>query len=215
MNRTSLLIGLGNIGRKYENTRHNLGFELLNLLAKGWEISPRPGKGDYYYAEKSIEERVVRLIWPTTYMNNSGLAVAQALEHCVSNGLSVNDLLILYDDFNLPLGKIRIRTAGADGGHNGVASIIYHLGRQDILRLRMGIGPIPPEADPIAFVLGQFGHEELKIKNKMLEKACEAVLYLLANNAEKAMSLYNQSGDDQTENNNPASDENKNQSGAV
>lgn len=215
MNPVSLIIGLGNIGRKYENTRHNLGFELLNLLAKGCNAEPNPGKGDYYYAEKTIKERVIRLIWPTTYMNNSGLAATQILEHFASNNLSVNDLLILYDDFNLPLGKIRIRTGGTDGGHNGMSSIIYHLGRQDIMRLRMGIGPIPPETDPIAFVLGQFGHEELKIKNIMLEKAYDSVLYLLTNNAEKAMSLYNQSGDDQTDENNPAPDETKNQSGAV
>jgi PTH1 family peptidyl-tRNA hydrolase len=215
MNPISLIIGLGNIGRKYENTRHNLGFELLNLFAKAWGVEPRPGKGGYYFAEKTIEERVFRLIWPTTYMNNSGLAVTQSLEHFANNRLSVNDLLILYDDFNLPLGKIRIRTSGADGGHNGMASVIYHLGTQGILRLRMGVGPIPLGIDPIAFVLGQFSLEELEIKNKMLEKAYEAVLYLLTNDAEKAMSLYNQSGDDQTEKNNPAPDETKNQSGAV
>jgi len=213
MNR--LIVGLGNIGKKYENTRHNLGFDLLNLLAKKWDIQPKPGPDDFYLAEKSLPSGIVRLIWPTTYMNNSGLAVSEALKRYSDNTISNNNLLILFDDFNLPLGKIRIRATGADGGHNGMASIIYHLGTQDILRLRMGVGPIPPNTDPITFVLGQFASSELEIKNKMLEKSAEAVLYLLNNSAEKAMSFYNQSDSNLIDTDNPAPDENKNQSGAV
>ncbi len=96
-----------------------------------------------------------------------------------------------------------------------MASVIYHLGTQNILRLRMGIGPIPSGVDPITFVLGQFNSDETEIKNKMLEKGGEAVLYLANNGADKAMSLYNQSGEDRSEENNPAPDEDKNRSGAV
>jgi PTH1 family peptidyl-tRNA hydrolase len=184
----STIIGLGNIGGKYKNTRHNLGFDLLNLLAEKWGVKPEPGSGNYYIAEKEFGGRLIRLVWPTTYMNNSGLAVMQVIE---KYQLSSNDLLVIYDDFNLPLGRLRIRTGGSDGGHNGMASIIYQLGTEEILRLRMGIGAIPEGIDPIVYVLSDFAENELEIKKKMLVNGVEAVLYLLSNGAAKAMSIYN------------------------
>jgi len=198
----SLIIGLGNIGEEYSRTKHNLGFDLLALLCEKWQIRPQLGPGNYFITEKNMENGLIRLVWPTTFMNNSGLAVAQALEKFE---LSPNDLLIVYDDFNIPLGRLRIRLGGSDGGHNGMASIISHLGTEDILRLRMGIGPIPAGTDPMAFVLSRFREEELEIRNKMLVKAGESVLYLLAHGTEKAMSIFNQ---------NPAPDDPK-KSGAV
>jgi PTH1 family peptidyl-tRNA hydrolase len=200
----SIIIGLGNIGAKYENSRHNLGFELLDILTRKWKIEPKEGNGDYFFALKSLSGEKIYLVWPTTYMNNSGLAVSQILAELSDKGLTHKNLLIIYDDFNLPLGKIRIRPEGSDGGHNGMTSIIYHLGTQEITRLRMGVGPIPANKNVIDFVLSPFGKEELEIKNKMLEKSVEAVLYLLNNNAEKAMSLFNQSHENGTENDNPA-----------
>jgi len=198
----SLIIGLGNIGEEYFHTRHNLGFDLLAILCEKWQIRPGLGSGDYFIAEKEIETGLIRLVWPTTFMNNSGLAVAQVMEKFE---LSPNDLLIIYDDFNIPLGRLRIRLGGSDGGHNGMASIISHLGTEDILRLRMGIGPVPEGIDPMTFVLSRFREEELEIRNKMLVKAGESVLYLLAHGTEKAMSIFNQ---------NPAPDDPK-KSGAV
>ncbi|MCX6830446.1 MAG: aminoacyl-tRNA hydrolase, partial [candidate division Zixibacteria bacterium] len=173
----SLIIGLGNIGEEYFHTRHNLGFDLLAILCEKWQIRPGLGSGDYFIAEKEIETGLIRLVWPTTFMNNSGLAVAQVMEKFE---LSPNDLLIIYDDFNIPLGRLRIRLGGSDGGHNGMASIISHLGTEDILRLRMGIGPVPEGIDPMTLVLSRFREEELEIRNKMLVKAGESVLYLLA-----------------------------------
>jgi PTH1 family peptidyl-tRNA hydrolase len=201
------IIGLGNIGKKYENTRHNLGFDVLNILAAKWGIEPVRGKGDYFFSEKDLNGVAVTLVWPATYMNNSGLAASQLLEENKDKGLTIKDLLIVYDDFELPLGKIRIRLKGSDGGHNGMASIIQHLGTEDIMRLKLGIGPIPSGTDPVLFVLSRFAPNELEIKNKMLDKGAEAILYLLNNNAEKAMSLYNQSQGNGIENDNPAPEE--------
>jgi PTH1 family peptidyl-tRNA hydrolase len=186
----STIIGLGNIGKKYERTRHNLGFDLLNLIAAKFGVKAGPADGDYYLAEMESEGRTIRLVWPTTYMNNSGRAVAQVLERYQ---LSPDGLLICYDDFNIPLGTIRIRPGGSHGGHNGLESIIYHIGTDEVPRLRMGVGPIPVGIDPINFVLSRFSDNEIDIVNKMLDIGRDSVLYLLNNSVEKAMSLYNRS----------------------
>ena len=187
-NMISTIIGLGNIGDKYSGTRHNLGFELLNQLSQELGIKPSAGSGDYYISEKTVNDTDIRLIWPATYMNNSGLAVKQILERF---DLSPDSILVLCDDINLPLGKIRIRTGGSDGGHNGLGSIIYFLETEEFPRLRMGVGPLPENSDQIEFVLGRFFDKESKIVKKMLVESGEAVLYLLKNRLEEAMSKYN------------------------
>ena len=184
----SLIIGLGNPGIKFAETRHNLGYDLLDKLSLEWKIRQKAGLGDYYLAEKEFDGRIVRLIWPTTYMNASGNAAIQAM---VAFNLTPADMLVVYDDFELPLGNIRIRINGSHGNHNGMESVIVGLGTEEILRLRMGTGPMPEDIDPIQFVLGRFSDEEGKIKNKMLDKSGEAVLYLLRNRPEEAMNVYN------------------------
>lgn len=184
----SLIVGLGNIGQKYAETRHNLGFKVLNLISQKWNLRPRPGPGDYYLLEKNIGSRLIRLIWPTTYMNNSGRAVSQAIEQ---HSVPIDEMIVVYDDYSLPLGQLRIRPAGSDGGHNGMASIIYHLATEKIARLRLGIGPVPPEVDPVDFVLGGFMSNEIEIVEKTLEKATAAILYSLNNRLEEAMTIYN------------------------
>lgn len=189
----SIIIGLGNIGRKYRGTRHNLGFELLDFIATQWNLRAVPGDGDYYIVEKELEGKLIRLIWPTTYMNNSGKAAEQVLQKFL---LTPKDLLVVYDDLNLPLGRLRIRSEGSDGGHNGMADIIYHLGTEEIPRLRLGIGPLPPGVDAVPFVLNPFADNELEIKKKMLEKAGEAILYLIEFDIAKAMSIYNPAPDE-------------------
>ncbi len=187
-NMISTFIGLGNIGDKYTGTRHNLGFELLNQLCRKWAIKPKAGSGNYYIAEYSFKGSSIRLIWPTTYMNNSGLAVKQILEKF---DLSPENIIVLCDDINLPLGTIRIRTGGSDGGHNGLGSIIYSLETDKFPRLRMGVGPLPEKTDQIEFVLGQFGDKEQEIVKKMLVESGEAAVYLVKNRLEKAMREYN------------------------
>jgi PTH1 family peptidyl-tRNA hydrolase len=121
-------------------------------------------------------------------MNNCGLSVMQSM---VAYGLKLENILVIYDDYNIPLGTIRIRQQGSDGGHNGMESVINHLETEEILRLRMGIGPHPEGVDTTQFVLGRFTPEEVEKKEKMLEKAGEAVLYLLKSRPEEAMSIYN------------------------
>ncbi|HDL04163.1 MAG: aminoacyl-tRNA hydrolase [Candidatus Zixiibacteriota bacterium] len=200
----SLVIGLGNIGEKYAGTRHNLGFEVLDLVFEKLGLEDRKSGPFYYRAEKKIDDRIVRFVWPTTYMNNCGIAVSHALAEF---GVSPEDMLVVVDDYNLPLGKLRIRLKGSDGGHNGLESIINHLKSRDFPRLRLGIGPIPENIGSIDFVLGRFSCEEAGNKKKMLEKAGDVVLYSFNHRLEEAMTIYNSD---------PAPDEeNDEQSGAV
>lgn len=188
MTSISTIIGLGNIGKKYAGTRHNLGFRVLNKISEWWKIAPQPGPGEFYILENNFEGRIARLIWPTTYMNNSGLAVRQVIE---SFNLMPDNILIVYDDLDLPLGKIRIRQKGSGGSHNGMNSVIEHIGTEDIPRLRLGIGPMPLEVDPVSFVLGEFGPGERESVEKMIGQAAEAVLYSLNHHLDEAMNKYN------------------------
>jgi PTH1 family peptidyl-tRNA hydrolase len=176
------------VGKKYAGTRHNLGFALLDRLSAEWKISPSPGRGDYYLAEYKFRNRQARLFWPTTYMNNSGVAVAQIVDYFSTD---ISNILIAYDDLYLDLGRIRIRQQGSDGGHNGMSSVIDHLGTEKIARLRLGTGPLPPHSDQVTFALGKLNAEELKIREKMLDKAKEAILYSLSNRLDEAMKIYN------------------------
>ncbi len=188
-----LIIGLGNPGEKYAETRHNLGFMLLDKLLSGMQLERKSGQGEYYVAQHISGDRKIRLIWPTTYMNRSGVAVTQAMENYE---VGPENLLLIFDDFNIPLGTIRIRTKGSHGGHNGMESVIYHLETEDILRLRLGIGPIPDGIDSVNYLLDKFAENEAEKVNKMLEKGTEAVLYLLKHRPEEAMSLYNPAPED-------------------
>ncbi len=146
--RIKAVIGLGNPGQRYEGTRHNLGFEVVGRLAG--EAGFSAGKGNYFLGRKIIDSLEIVLLKPTTYMNRSGLAVLELVE---SFGLTPPEMLVVADDFNLPLGRIRLRKGGTDGGHRGLASIIYHLGSDDFPRIRMGIGPAPEGMAAEEFVL--------------------------------------------------------------
>jgi len=189
------IIGLGNIGQKYAGTRHNLGFELLNALSYEWNVKPSPGKGNYFYAQHYIAGRAVTLVWPTTYMNNSGIAVKQVAE---TPELKPEEILVVYDDLSLPLGKIRIRTVGSSGGHHGIGSVIEYFETEAVPRMRLGMGPLPEGADQVNFVLSNFSEEEKEIADKMIGQAANAVLYSIEHGIEEAMTKYN---------NNPAPEE--------
>ena len=191
----SLVVGLGNIGEEYQGTRHNVGFDVLNEICRRWKLAPREGDGDFFLVEKEIGDRIVRLIWPTTFMNNSGLAVVQAVQQF---GVTADDVLIVCDEYQLPLGTMRFRRGGSDGGHKGLSSVIFEMETDAIARLRLGIGPLPADSDAVAFVLGRFTEAELKITQKVLEKGADGVLYSLHNRFEEAMTVYNR---------NPAPDE--------
>ena len=162
-----LIFGLGNPGSKYELTRHNIGFIILDLYAYKHEADFKPGKGDWYEADVRINGEDVRLIKPTTYMNNSGEAVKQAVELFETE---LKDIFIVYDDLYLSLGTIRVRGGGSDAGHNGIKSITYHLATDEYPRMKTGIGTEKEvlKEEMIDFVLGKFSSEETETIKKMM-----------------------------------------------
>ena len=169
-----LLAGLGNPGSKYTGTRHNIGFLALEKLAKEKQVSFHQTKKIHgNLAEIGFGQHSTRILLPTTYMNESGRSIRAALDWF---GLGFDQLLVLVDDIDLPLGRIRLRTQGSSGGHNGLRSIIQHLGTQNFCRLRIGIGAphssIPSErkAKTIPHVLGAFTAKEVPIVDDVLQE---------------------------------------------
>lgn len=184
-----LVAGLGNPGRKYSDTRHNLGFMVVDLLAERFESSFRKKKGDYRQGSIAISGRNVLLIKPFTFMNLSGLAIRQAIDY---HGLNPDEVLVVCDDINLPVGKIRIRSGGSDGGHKGLRSTIEIVETTDFPRLRMGIGqPEDPEYPVEAYVLEKFDKDEREIVNEMIEHAASAVETIIRTGVEAAQQQYN------------------------
>ncbi|MBI5020891.1 MAG: aminoacyl-tRNA hydrolase [Ignavibacteriales bacterium] len=176
-----IIVGLGNYGSEYENTRHNIGFEVIDSIAEYLHLTFKRAKSRYLTTHTSIAGRDIRLVKPLTYMNNSGLAVQEVLHKYEA---SIEDLLIIVDDFYLPLGRIRFRKRGSDGGHNGLASIIYTLGTEQFSRLRCGIGSesMPKQNEPKSdFVLSTFSDFEKDKTKQMILAARDAVIKLIHN----------------------------------
>ncbi len=184
----SLVVGLGNIGEQYQGTRHNVGMETLALISRSLDTLPQPSNELYDWSLARQKGKDIILMSPRTYMNRSGLAVQAILG---KTGLLPEQMLVLVDDFNLPLGKIRIRKSGSDGGHNGLASIIEAIGTEAFPRLRLGIGPVPENTTTTDFVLGRFRPEEEEQKQKMLAFAAEAVMFAIHNRLDEVMNKYN------------------------
>ena len=185
-----LIVGLGNPEPKYDKTRHNIGFELVDTLAKSWQIDWQKNRRfQGLFAEgTTIQGKKIRLLKPLTYMNLSGQSVRAVTDWYK---LSPSSLLVIYDDMDLPLGKMRLRMSGSAGGHNGMKSIIAHLGQQDFPRLRIGIGKSTGQKETISHVLGKFSPTETKIVQEVLRLAEDAIDLSLKQGVEKAMSLYN------------------------
>ena len=168
-----VIAGLGNFGMEYDNTRHNAGFFTVDKLAGnlGEEINRLKFKGKT--AEVTIEGKRCLLLKPLTYMNNSGESVVQALEFYK---LDTSNLIVIYDDISLEPGKLRIRRKGSHGGHNGIRSIIELTGKEDFLRIKMGVGKKPhPDYDLAKWVLGKFRADDLKKMEISAENACECI----------------------------------------
>jgi PTH1 family peptidyl-tRNA hydrolase len=176
------LIGLGNPGKRYQKTRHNAGFLLLDFMTQDHLIPFRAGKGDYYFYERED----ILLVKPTTFMNHSGRAVRQIMQDF---SLPVENLLVIYDDFNLPFGTIRFRAKGSDGGHNGIKSIIYELETDVFDRLKIGIGQ--PSEDSIEFVLSEFSTEEMNVLGSVFQFAAEGIETWRKEGIVQAMNHYN------------------------
>lgn len=189
-----LIVGLGNPEKKYEQTRHNIGFEAVDLLARRWGISlPENRRFQGLFGEGvGPKGAKIRLLKPLTYMNRSGQAIRSVTDWYKIPPTSV---LVIYDDMDLPTGRIRLRLSGSAGGHNGIKSTIAHLGTQDFPRLRIGIGkPADPsnlDKSTVAHVLGKFAPEEKPIISEVLELVGDAVELSIKQGVEKAMSLYN------------------------
>ena len=191
-----LIVGLGNPGRVYANNRHNIGFICLNYFAKsqGIKFDQKRGRARIGIGEAAGNKVVIAK--PQTYMNRSGQSVSRLVQKF---NIDLNDLLVIHDDLDLPLGKIRIRQGGGSGGHKGIDSIISYLESQDFIRLRVGIGrPIKnegsteiSEADIIAYVLSDFTEEEKQTIVQVIPMVSEAILYLLTEGLVAAMNRYN------------------------
>jgi PTH1 family peptidyl-tRNA hydrolase len=184
----NLIVGLGNPGERYRNTRHNLGYRVVDFLAGRDKKKFKPGKGGFLFCKTKVGEERVYLIKPLTFMNASGVAVAEAIDNL---NLGIENLLVVCDDVALPLGKIRIREKGSEGGHKGLRSIIYELNSFDFARLRLGIGDTPENVDLEEFVLEDFKPEEKEKTDQMIEKAALAVENTVMNGIEDSMNRFN------------------------
>ena len=183
------LVGLGNPGMVYAETRHNLGFRVAEALAAGAGARFVAVHPLYQVCVIRVAGEFVRLIKPMTFMNRSGVAVALA---ALAWGFSPRDLLAVYDDMALPVGGVRLRPKGSDGGHNGVASLIAALETSNFARLRLGIGA-PVGMSVVDHVLSPFSDDELPRVEGMLSQAVEAVHYWIEHGLDKAMNRYNSS----------------------
>ncbi|MFV9511731.1 aminoacyl-tRNA hydrolase [Tepidibacillus sp. LV47] len=186
-----LLVGLGNPGKQYENTKHNMGFltidQILFDLKRETTFSTKTKWNALIYEGKIDDEKVI-LAKPLTYMNLSGEAVKPLLDWYK---LNVHDLLVIYDDLDLPLGKIRLREKGSSGGHNGIKSIIQYLNTTEFKRIRIGIGK-PEENDVVDYVLTPFQKEEIPIMKESLQLASQAAQeWIKGKEFPKIMSKYN------------------------
>ena len=185
-----VVVGLGNPGIEYEGTRHNIGFDVIEELARRFKLSLAPGRGEFVEATREYNGRKFVLAEPLTYMNNSGNAVVELLE---KHSASRKDLLVISDDFVLPLGTIRIREKGSDGGHNGLYSIIYQLDSNEFARVRCGIGQesMPAASETANFVLSPFDPQEKETVRKMIHKAADVVLTFAEYGPAQTMSRFN------------------------
>jgi PTH1 family peptidyl-tRNA hydrolase len=185
-----LVVGLGNPGAQYRGTRHNVGFEVIDTLAKRHGISIRRRKGPAMIGEGLIVGAEVMLAKPLTFMNLSGEAVLYIAEW---QRLESGQILIVYDDMALDLGRLRIRAGGSDGGHKGMKSIIAMLGTQHFPRLRIGIGSA--ERDAVKHVLSRFRRDEKPVIDEAISRAADAVECVIKNGVEAAMAEYNRANE--------------------
>ncbi len=182
------IIGLGNPGPKYAETRHNVGFRVIDLLAARHQFSTPQRMLQAIVGPGKIKSSQLLLVKPMTFMNESGRAVSRV---CAHFDLSPEDLLVIYDDINIDLGMLRLRRAGSSGGHKGMQSVIDHLGTDQIPRLRLGIGRLPPEAEARGFVLSPFAPDEEEAVEELVHQATDAAESVLAEGIEAAMRRFN------------------------
>ena len=184
-----IIAGLGNPGREYDMTRHNIGFEVIDYLADKYRIKVKKLKFKGLYGETDINGEKVFLLKPQTYMNLSGESIA---DFAGFYKLPPQNIIVINDDVDLPCGKIRIRAKGSAGTHNGLKSVIYQLGSDSFARIRIGVGAPRNEGYDLAdFVLGRFTKEEIPVLEKSIENAAAAAVEIVRSGVDKAMNMYN------------------------
>lgn len=184
-----VIAGLGNPDRKYQNTRHNIGFDVIDALAEKYNISMNEKKHKAVCGRGIIVGEKVLLIKPQTYMNLSGESIAEVLDFYKLN--AAEDLLVIFDDISLAPGNIRIRAKGSAGGHNGIKSIIACTGSSDFARIKVGVGEKPEGWDLADHVLGHFSKEEREYVEEAIEHACIAAEYMVNGEIGRAMNEFN------------------------
>ncbi len=181
-------VGLGNPGKQYEHNRHNVGFMAIDRFAAKFGIASFQNKGKALLGEGHVDGKKVYLLKPLTYMNLSGEAVRAFMDFYK---LELRDVTILYDDMDTPFGQIRLRYQGSAGGHNGIKSIIQHVGTQSFHRIRIGVSRPAPGFNIADYVLSNFTKDETQQLDQVLDATCEAMEYSLKHSFEKTMAKFN------------------------
>jgi PTH1 family peptidyl-tRNA hydrolase len=181
----TILVGLGNPGMKYSDTKHNFGFWILDRFIEKSYLTFQAGKGDYLLAKKGG----LVCIKPTAFMNNSGVTLLEVKQFFK---VKTENFLIVYDDIDLPLGTLRFRRDGGTGGHKGIESIIYQFQSENFNRLRIGIATDVDMKPSERYVLSPFQREDEEIKNEMIEKACKGIEYCLLHGMNETMNKFNE-----------------------
>ncbi len=181
------VVGVGNPGKKYQLNRHNIGFIILDNFAQNYKLKFSPSKFDFEYLEGDFDFNKYILIKPTTYVNNSGVAVLQMIENY---SINPSDVLVIVDDINLNKFDFRLKKSGSDGGHNGLASIIYNLNSNHFPRLRIGIGKDFEERSQAHYVLSDFSDDELIILEKLSPVFSEIIKSFIVGGYTSALAIY-------------------------
>ena len=184
-----IIVGLGNPGKEYEHTRHNTGFDALDMLAQKYGTSVKELKFKGMVGKGLIGDKKVVLVKPLTYMNASGDCVRAVTDFYKID--VEHELIVIYDDIALPVGRIRVRPKGSAGGHNGVKSLIAQLGTEIFARVRVGVGGVPDGRDQINHVLGRFSTEDRAAVEKGMDRAVKAVEIILESGVDEAMNCCN------------------------
>ena len=180
-----VIVGLGNPGNNYSSTKHNFGFWIIDKLVEQRSLKYRAGKGEYVY----VQDDQYIFVKPTTCVNNSGIAIKQILDYYDS--LTTDDLIVIYDDIDIDLGKIKFKAQGTDGGHNGIKSIIYHLETDCFDRLKIGIATSMKMRPSEQYVLKPFSKKYSSLVNEVIENATSGVNYYLEKGMSKTMNNFN------------------------
>lgn len=183
-----IIVGLGNPTREYAGTRHNVGFSVIYNISDAYNIPVETKKHKALIGKGVIEGEKVVLAMPQTYMNLSGESVRELMDFYKCD---LSDLIVIYDDISLDVGKLRIRAKGSAGGHNGIKNIIAHLGTQEFTRIKIGVGEKPAKMDLADYVLGHFSKEEQAVIRESADRAREAVCEIITHGAASAMNKYN------------------------